>query len=122
MSKKILIIEDETALLKALIMKLETSEFVLTEATNGKDGLGMALRGHPDLILLDIIMPVMDGITMLRELRKDEWGKDAKVILLTNLSDAEKVEEAESQGVHDYLIKSDWRIEDVVKKINEVLQ
>ncbi len=120
-NKKILIIEDERPILNALHDKLTREGFPILEAQNGKDGLEIALREHPDLILLDIVMPVMDGMTMLRELRKDSWGKDARVVVLTNLSDNEKIGEAISSGAYDYLVKTDWKIEDVVSKIRERL-
>ena len=112
--KKILIIEDEISLLKVLSKKFEEEKFTILKARNGQEGLAMALREHPNLILLDIIMPKMDGMTMLNILRQDKWGKNVPVILLTNLSDAKKVETARSQGVYDYLVKSDWKLEDVI--------
>jgi DNA-binding response OmpR family regulator len=115
--KKILIVEDETSLRNALRDKLMLEGFIVLEAKNGEEGLDVALRDHPDLILLDIIMPKMDGLTMLKKLREDVWGKNTKVILLTNLSDNEKVSEALLQGSYDYLVKSDWKIGDVVAKI-----
>jgi len=59
-------------------------------------------------------MPIMDGMTMLEKLRHDEWGKDAKVIILTNLSDAGKASKSTLEGVRDYLIKSDWKLDDIV--------
>jgi DNA-binding response OmpR family regulator len=119
--KKILIVEDEPALLAVLVDKLSREQFRCLEAKNGQEGLDIALRERPDLILLDIIMPVMDGMTMLYELRKDAWGRNVPVILLTNLSEAERVAESLRQGVHDYLVKSDWTLEDIVKKIKEKL-
>lgn len=121
MSKTILIIEDEISLQKAMVQKLEREGFNMLTANNGKTGLDLAIAEKPDLILLDIIMPVMDGVSMLKELRKDPWGADALVIFLTNLTDAEKVEEVEASGVTDYLIKSDWKIEDVVEKVQSVI-
>lgn len=66
-------------------------------------------------------MPIMDGIKMLGELRKDEWGKNAEVIILTNLSDATKELHSYQQGVVEYLVKSDWKIGDLVNKIKEKL-
>ena len=81
--------------------------------------LAIALKEQPDVILLDIIMPKMDGITMLKKLREDAWGKEAKVILLTNLSSNEKLAEVTAQGSHEYLVKTDWKIEDVVTKVRE---
>ena len=115
------IVEDELSLLEVLTDKFSKEGFKVLRAKNGKDGLKVALTEHPDIILLDIIMPVMDGMTMLKKLREDEWGKDAKVIILTNLSDNEKTAQALADGSNDYLVKSDWKIEDVVKKVEERL-
>jgi DNA-binding response OmpR family regulator len=119
--KKILIIEDDRPLREAIKDKLVREGFSCIEAKNGKEGFEMALREHPDLILLDIVMPIMDGITMLKELRKDKWGKKAKIILLTNLSDNEKLAEVMQYEVFDYLVKSDWKIENIIKQIREQL-
>ncbi|EKD43804.1 MAG: hypothetical protein ACD_72C00109G0002 [uncultured bacterium] len=82
----------------------------------------MAFSEHPDLILLDFVLPGLDGMTLLKKLRTDSWGKNAQVIILTNLSDAENAEEAASHGVFDYLIKAEWKLEDVVKKVREKLK
>jgi len=87
------------------------------EAEDGIKGLEIALSEHPDLILLDIVMPKMDGVSMIRELRKDSWGKTATVTMLTNLSDAEKVHTAMEEGVYDFLVKGDWALDDLLSKI-----
>jgi len=120
--KKILIVEDETPLRGALVSKFTRENFTVLEAKDGMEGLEVAKKDHPDLILLDIIMPKIDGLSMLHILREDEWGKSVPVILLTNLSDAEKVSQATKEGVYDYLVKSDWHIDDVVKKVREKLE
>ena len=120
--KTILVVEDEISLLNALRDKLTREHFAVLEAKNGEEGLEVALREHPDLILLDIVMPKMDGMTVLRKLREDLWGKSAKVIILTNLSDKEKMAEALEQKLHKYLVKSDWKIEEVVAKVREQLE
>lgn len=117
----ILIVEDEVALREALKDKLEREGFMTAEAKNGEEGLQICESVKPDLVLLDIIMPIKDGITMLKELRETGWGKNVPVILLTNLSDNEKVAEALASGSHDYLVKSDWKLEDVVERIRERL-
>jgi DNA-binding response OmpR family regulator len=121
-SKKILIVEDEPALKEALARKIKESGFEVLEAGNGEIALEVALKEHPDLILLDVIMPKMDGMTMLKKLREDEWGKGAKIIMLTNLSNAEEIEESIKNGVHDYLIKTDWKINDIIAKMKERLE
>lgn len=117
----ILIVEDEETLSFALSKKLISEGFRVLTAKNGKEGLEIALKEHPDLMLVDIVMPIMDGMTMIKELRKDEWGKNARAIILTNLSDVQKTAEAVDRGVYDILIKSDWRLDDVVTKIKDEL-
>ncbi len=120
--KTILIVEDERPLREALHDKFTQDGFSTLEAKNGEEGLEVALREHPDLILLDIVMPKMDGMTMLKKLREDKWGKDAKVTILTNLSDVDKISEAIAHSSHEYILKSDWKIEDIVAKVRELLE
>ena len=123
-NKTILIVEDEQDLREALTDKLTREAFTVLEAKNGKEGLDKALGEHPDLILLDIVMPEMDGMTVLRKLREDTWGKTVPVILLTNLSATEEsiIEEMVKYAPSHYLVKSDWKIKDVVEKIKETLE
>ncbi len=120
--KSILIVEDELSLQKVLTEKLSHEGYLIIQASNGQEGLDSALREKPDLILLDILMPVMDGSAMLEKLRADEWGKKAKVIIITNLADKETDNETKKYGVNDFLIKSECKIIDIVKKINEILR
>lgn len=121
MGKVILIVEDEVSLRDALRDRLVREGFSALEARNGEEGLEVAFHKHPDLILLDIIMPVMDGMTMLQKLRQDPWGKDAKVIILTNVNELEKVSEAVGEKAFDYIIKSDEKLKDVVAMIRQRL-
>lgn len=120
--KKILIVEDDDSLRRALSEKLSYEGFSVFEAENGIVGFEEALRERPDLILLDVIMPKMDGLTMLSKLREDSWGKIAQVIMLTNVNDGESVLNSLDQAAFDYLIKSDWKLEDIVRKIRERLE
>ena len=120
--KKILIVEDDRPILKSLMLKFENEGFEVHQALNGKEGLREALAVHPDILLLDIIMPEMDGMTMLEELRKDKWGKNAEILFLTNLSSPNHESKAEDHGVENYLLKADWSINDLVKKVNEILE
>lgn len=118
----ILVVEDEASLRAALKTKLAKEGYEVLEAANGLLGLDLALAKHPDLILLDIIMPVMDGMTMLGKLRQDHWGRSAKVIVLTNLSDTEKEVASEKEGVVKYLVKTNWRLEDLIKQVKLILR
>ncbi len=119
--KTILIIEDESSLREALTDKFEREGFNIISANDGEKGLSMALKHLPDLILLDIILPKKDGLTLLEELRQNSWGKTAKVIILSNLSDWNNTKKAVEQDVHEYLVKSDWKIADVVKIVKKKL-
>jgi two-component system, OmpR family, response regulator RpaA len=120
--KTILIIEDEPSYLKLLHKSLTMNGFEVFEATDGKKGLAMALQHHPDLILLDVRMPVMSGIAVLETLRKDSYGKNAKVILLTNLEpDDNTLKEIIKHQPAFYLIKSDIELEELMKKIKSLL-
>jgi DNA-binding response OmpR family regulator len=120
-NKRILIIEDERSLRKVLKDKIIQEGLEALEAGDGEEGLKIALAEKPALILLDIIMPKMDGIDMLRRLRLDDWGKTVPVLVLTNLDSESKVEAAMAAHTFDYLIKSDLSIEEVVKKIKDKL-
>lgn len=120
--KTILIVEDEATIIDVLKEKLTDEGFFVVEAGNGEDGLAKAVKYHPDLILLDIVMPGMNGVKMLEKLKEDEWGRDAKVIFLTNLSDEEKIAETYNLNPSDYLIKAEWSIGEVVKKVKDKLR
>jgi DNA-binding response OmpR family regulator len=126
-NKKLLIIEDiedDASLRNALKDKLAHEGFSVIGAKDGEEGLEIALREHPDLILLDILMPKMDGLMLMKKLREaSEWGKNVPIILLTNLSpDDEKINQAITEYAPAYyLVKSNWSISDLVEKIKERL-
>ncbi|MBI5654551.1 response regulator [Candidatus Uhrbacteria bacterium] len=117
--KKILIVEDEVLLLNTLASQLSGAEFEVTTATDGKAGLEAALKERPDLILLDLLMPIMDGLTMLAKLREDTWGKTAVVFILTNFSTDERLEKAKQLGTEQYLVKSDLKLSEIVDKVKK---
>ncbi|MBP9802581.1 response regulator transcription factor [Patescibacteria group bacterium] len=119
--KKVLLVEDDSALSGALIAKLNAEGFLTLLAKNGEEGLDLAFDNHPDLILLDIIMPKMDGVTMLKKLRLDTWGKDVPVIVMSNLSEADKNIDIVDADIQAYLVKSDFPLADIVEKIKSVL-
>lgn len=118
---RVLIVEDERPLAQMLCDKLAREGFDAKMAKDGQEGLAIALDWQPDLILLDLLMPNMDGMTMLRKLRSDPVGKTMRVILLTNLSDTQKVYEAMTYDVRDYLVKTNWDLDDIIKEIRTKL-
>lgn len=117
----LLIIEDEKSLLDALKDKFKLEGFEVLTAENGEQGLTEAVKKEPDIILLDILMPKMDGLTMLKKLRDDGWAKGTPVIILTNVNDLNQIAKAVENLAQAYLIKADWKIEDVVKLVKEKL-
>ena len=119
--KKILVVEDEAPLSKALKDKFTKEGFDVLTAENGQIGLDISLKEFPDMILLDIAMPVMDGLQMLKLLKGDEKGKDLKVIILTNYGDMDKFMEAKDLGANDYLVKADWGMADIVEKVKKII-
>jgi DNA-binding response OmpR family regulator len=121
MSKKILVVEDELALSQVLSDRFIEEGFEVQTAADGEEGLQKATTWQPDLVLLDIVMPKMDGMTMLHKLRADPVGKTMPVILLTNLSDTEDVYDAMANGVYDFLVKSHWDLEDLIHEVQAKL-
>jgi DNA-binding response OmpR family regulator len=105
-----------------LTKKLEDEGLKILTARDGMEGLKVALDEHPDLILLDVVLPVMDGVTFLEKLRQDSWGKRASVIVLSNLSKVATFREGEEMGVRDYLVKTDWKLKDVIEKVEKELE
>lgn len=118
---KILIVEDEPEVLQVLSDMLRQDKFEIIEAKNGAEGLEIALHSKPDLILLDIQMPIMDGLTMLKELKINDALKKIPVIVLTNYSDTEKIAEAMESRAYGYLIKVDLKNDDLVKNVRLAL-
>lgn len=120
--KKILIVEDEISYKKILKDQLVTQGYEIIEASDGKIGLELAKTENPDLIILDIKMPNMDGMTMLSLLRQEKSGKSTKIIMLTNLEPDESIITAviKDQPTY-YFIKSDVRFTDLLDKVKELL-
>jgi DNA-binding response OmpR family regulator len=120
----ILVVEDEKILADTLEEKLSSEGFGVTKAYDGEEGLKLAMSKHPNLILLDLLMPKMDGMTFLKELRQDEsWGKNVPVIILTNLSshDEQRNKDIVELEPSYYFMKTDKSVEEIVDKIKERL-
>jgi len=121
-TKKILIVDDEPVLADLLHAKLSQKGFDIIEAHDGEEGLNMALKEHPDFILLDVVMPKIDGLTVLKRLREDEWGKDVPVLILSNLNTTDAVKNSKSGGAFDYLVKIDYTLEELAEIVKKKLE
>lgn len=120
--KKILIVEDDSFVAEVYLAKLTEMGYEAVLAQNGKEGLAALENGNVDLILLDILMPVMGGAEMLEEVRKKEEWKSIPVILLTNVGEKESIQKMRAFGVKDYLIKSHFTPAEVIEKIEAVFK
>lgn len=114
---KVLIVEDDRDLCILIKSKLTHEGFNVLVASNGVEGLEVALKNKPNIILLDILMPKMNGVEMLEKLREDKWGKTVPVMLLTNDTDPEHMRMALKSDAISYLTKSDWDLDTVVALI-----
>jgi len=120
--KQILIVEDEDSQRKVLHDTLLQSGYSILEAKDGVQGLNTALREHPDLILLDVRMPLMDGMAMMHALRQNPWGKNVSIIIFTNYdnTEAQLVQITADQPSY-YLLKANTPLETIIEKVKEVL-
>lgn len=118
---KILLIEDDPFLLSMYSTKFEIEDFRVYVASDGQKGLELAGKELPDIILLDILMPKMNGFEVLENLKAQKETKDIPVILLTNLNQKDEIEKGLSLGVDDYLIKANFMPSEVVEKIKKVI-
>ncbi len=118
---KIAIIEDDPVINQMYRMKFEADGFEVQLADDGKRGVSMVESFKPDIILLDLQMPHMDGAEALSEIRIHDWGKDIPVIILTNLGEEEAPKSLRALGIHSYIVKADLTPRQVVGKVKEAL-
>ncbi|HSX23523.1 MAG TPA: response regulator [Candidatus Saccharimonadales bacterium] len=116
---KIAIIEDDQAISQMYRIKFEAENYEVETAENGKLGLGLAEKMKPDIILLDLMMPEMTGDEMLEKMRKTAWGKDIRVIILTNMGEQEAPPSLKELGVKRFIVKAEMtprQVAEMVKK------
>lgn len=117
----VLLVEDDIFLSGIYLKKFEMEGFKVSVADNGEKGLTDAKKKKPDVILLDILLPKMDGFEVLAKLKADAGTKDIPVILLTNLGQKDDVDKGLEAGAADYLIKAHFKPSEVVDKVKKVL-
>ena len=119
--KKILFVEDEAALQKTLGDFLEMKGYKMLSALDGEVGLNLAKSQNPDLVLLDLVLPRVHGLDVLKQLKEDPETKETPVIILTNLEGIGEVEKALELGATTYLVKAQYDLEEVFEKIKKIL-
>lgn len=120
--KHVLLVEDDDFLAHIYVHKLETEGFKVTHADDGMEGLEAARKKRPDVILLDVLMPRLDGFSVLHELKRDHKTAKIPVLMLTNLGQKEDVQKGLDLGAEDYLIKAHTTPSEVVTHINTLLK
>ena len=118
---KILVIDDEPNIVQTLQDRLEMNDYEVVTADNGVEGLKKAMQERPDVILLDVIMPIMDGHEMLEVLRKQPGGNFSSVIMLTARSQTQDIARANACGIDDYIVKP-FDLSELLEKIEVVVE
>lgn len=121
-TNKVLVVEDDPLLSKALSSKLKKGKYEVLTAKNGQEALDMTHEHEPDIILLDLLLPVMDGFEVLSSLKLDPETRDIPVLILSNLGQADEIKRGESLGADGYLVKSDVSLKTVEEKVSELLK
>lgn len=121
MSKTIAIIEDDMAIAHMYRMKFEVEGYNVETAENGKVGLEMLKDIEPDIVLLDLMMPEMNGEEVLKEIRASDWGKDLKVIILTNMGEQEAPDSIRELGVQSFIVKAEMTPKEVASFVENEL-
>jgi len=118
---KILIVDDEPDLVQTLQDRLEMNGYDIVTANNGREGLEKAVQEKPNIVLLDVIMPVMDGLEMLEALRKNPVTKNCSVIMLTARSQRQDIVRAKLCGIQDYVVKP-FDLSELIEKIENIVE
>lgn len=118
---KILLVDDDEFLLDMYSLKFKEAQFMLDVATSGEMALEKLRKNTYDVMLLDIVMPVLDGFEVLQQMRKENLAKDTLVIILSNLGQKEDIERGMQLGASDYIIKAHFTPKEVVEKVRQNL-
>mgnify|MGYP001576377962 CR=1 FL=1 len=118
---KIAIVEDDQAIAQMYRLKFESEGYEVQTAEDGSIGLKLIEHMSPDIVLLDIMMPVMTGDEMLKRMRSQPWGKDVKVIMLTNMGEQEAPKKIKKLGVNAFIVKAEMTPRQVAELVKSTL-
>lgn len=120
--KKVLIIEDDGFLQGLEVAKLEKSNYAVITASNGEEAMNKIYEPDISIILLDLMLPIFDGYEVLKKIRGTESLKNIPVIVFSNLSEKSEFDKARQLGANDFMVKSNFTLDELVKKINAILK
>ena len=118
---KVLVIEDDTFLRELIVQKLDKEGYEVTEALDGEEGVKQVKTQRPDIILLDLILPGVDGFEVLRQIKEDDATAKIPVLILSNLGQKEDIEKGMKLGAKDFLIKAHFTPGEIIEKIKKIL-
>lgn len=118
---KIAIIEDDSVISQMYRMKFEADGFEVQIANNGRDGVALVEEFVPDMVLLDMQMPIMNGDEALKQIRSHDWGKSVPVMILTNLGEEEAPKNIRALGIESYIVKADLTPRQVIERVKTTL-
>lgn len=119
---KVLIVDDDEFLLEMYALKFKESGFDVETAVNGEDAIKKAKSINPDIILMDVVMPKMDGFDLLRNIKSENIAPNAITLILTNLGQKEDMERGIKLGAHDYIIKAHFTPSEVVRRVESLIE
>jgi len=118
----ILVVEDDQFLRDLIVKKLEEEGMEITQAVDGEEGLRLIRENKPTLVLLDLILPGIDGFEVLKQVKSDPATKDIPIVILSNLGQKDDIDRGMDMGAKDYLIKAHFTPGEIVQKVKEALE
>jgi two-component system alkaline phosphatase synthesis response regulator PhoP len=119
--KKALFIEDDDFLRSLVVTKLQKNDFVVATSADGSNALELINQEKPDILLLDLMLPGVSGFEILKQVRESETWKNLKVIIFSNLGEEEDIRRGEELGADEYLIKSNFTLDELIEKMREII-
>jgi len=120
--KHILVVEDDTVVSDSVAFTLREAGYYVDTTVSGRNGVQMALKSHPDLIIADLILPDINGAEMIAEIRRDVWGKTAKVLVLTNINEDQIRNKLDDLNISGFLLKVDNTLKQISQEVNGILE
>ncbi len=120
--KHILVVEDDTVVAESVAFTLREAGYYVDTTVSGRNGVQLALKNHPDLIIADLILPDINGAEMIAEIRRNVWGKTAKVLVLTNINEEQIRNKLDDLNISGFLLKVDNTLKQIAQEVGRILE